>query len=317
VVYSHNLGVLVLVALGIWVLAKRNWDLLKATVMAGLLIFLAWLPWLLLLPSQIGKIQQAYWVPRPDLVTLLQTLIAFLVDFDNARLPAILLPMGLFGALLLLSLVTLQVFRKGTTGVRFAFCFAALPPLLLVALSQWQPLYLTRVLIASFLMFLSLAAWLTANMPSKIRYGVNAALLALTGISLFFYYQYAEFPRPPFREAAAYVAANVRPEDAVVHDNKLSFFPMHYYDRALVQTFIADPPDAGSDTLALPTQEALQLFASPLGDATNGKERVWFVIFAEAVDQGGGNLKDMNERYDCAESQHFNDLMIFLCRKKT
>ena len=92
---------------------------------------------------------------------------------------------------------------------------------------------------------------------------------------------------------------------------------MHYYNRALPQAFIADPPGAGSDTLALPTQQALQLFASSLGAVTNGRVRVWFVIFSEAIEQGAGNLDELNKQYRCAETQRFNDLRIFLCQKKT
>jgi hypothetical protein len=68
--------------------------------------------------------------------------------------------------------------------------------------------------------------------------------------------------------------------DVIVHSNKLTFFPTHYYDRTLPQSFIADEPGSRSDTLAYPTQQALGLFATPdVETAVQGHERVWFVIF--------------------------------------
>ena len=68
-----------------------------------------WSPWLALVPSQFGKIEQAYWVTRPDLKTLVQTLIVFSFDFENAIFPRGLIAPALFGAVLLLVVVIVQL----------------------------------------------------------------------------------------------------------------------------------------------------------------------------------------------------------------
>jgi len=105
-----------------------------------------------------------------------------------------------------------------------------------------------------------------------------------------------------------------------VHDNKLTFFPCHYYDRELPQAFMADPPGSGSDTLALPTQEALGLLASQnMEEATAGSQRVWFVIFQRAFAEYEGlgypqppHKAWLEERYRLVETATFNDLNIYL-----
>lgn len=316
VVYSHNLGCLILLAVGLWVLLKRDLMLLRGTVLAGIAIVLLWLPWLLLLPAELGKVSQSYWVPRPDLVTLIQTIVTFFVDFDNARLPPLLLPFGLFVALSLFAITAIQIARNlPNKNALFLLTLVLLPPMLLFLVSQWRPVYITRGLMASFLALAVLAAWGIVRMPNSARRVALLAMGLLTVTSLGFYYQYAEFPRPPFRQALAYLNAHVAGSDVVVHDNKLSYFPMHYYDLNRVQSFVADPSGAGSDTLALPTQEALGLFASSLDQVVQGHHRVWFVIFEEALTEGGGNLAWLNQNYRWIQTERFNDLDVYLYEK--
>jgi hypothetical protein len=139
-------------------------------------------------------------------------------------------------------------------------------------------------------------------------------------ISLAYHYTYARFPRSPFNEAVAYLRENHQLDDAIVHDNKLTFFPCYYYDRELSQAFMADPPGAGSDTLALPTQEALGLLASQtMEEATRGSQRVWFVIFQRALAEYEGlgypqppHKAWLEERYRLVETATFNDLNTYL-----
>ncbi len=315
VVYSHNLGFLILLALGLWVLATRDLALLRATVLAGGAIILLWLPWLVLVPSQLGKIEQAYWVPRPDAVTLVQTVITFAVDFDNASLPLLLLPSGLLGAVGVLAFASYQTARQPARSALLVITLALLPPLLLFLISQWRPLYITRALIPSFLALVVIVAWALARMPVLVRGLTVAGLALLAFAALIFYYPYAQFPRPPFREALGFLTAHKGLDEAIVHDNKLSYFPMHYYDRALLQSFVADPSGGGSDTLALPTQQALNLYATSLESAVDGRSRIWFVIFEQAVQEHSGNLAWLDRNYRLKQVERFNDLDIYLFEK--
>ncbi|MBI4675648.1 MAG: glycosyltransferase family 39 protein [Chloroflexi bacterium] len=323
--YSHNLAVFFGLTLGVVIVVRarqsRNLQSLGPFVIAGAAMLLLWLPWLLLLPSQMGKIQQAYWVAQPDVLTLLQTLLTFTADFDNARFPPLLLPFALGVAVLLFVLLMFELMRGGWRDARIGFfaVMAGAPPLLIFLVSLWRPVYLTRTLMPSFLMLAVLVAWLLTRLPRVLRRAVMVVLALVTIATYAFYYPYADFPRPPFREGVAFLDAHVLPGDAIVHDNKMTYFPMHYYAHGdgLPQAFIADPAGGGSDTLAYPTQEALDLFATNLENATGSHPRVWFVIFRQAREESAhtGNLEWMRAHYHLAQEMTFHDLELYLFEK--
>lgn len=327
--YSHNLAFAIFASLGAWVIydaiRTRTSRLLRATVLAGVAMLVLWLPWLAFVPSQFGKVAQAYWVPPPTMVTLVQTLLVFTFDFDNAALPRDLVPFLLFGAMLVLVLSVFEIARHtrsadqpSRTALTFVATLAFAPIVLLFVFSQWRSVYIIRALMPSFLLYALLLGWTRVNMPQRIGMIVALGLGALVMAILPAYYTYSDFPRAPFKQVAQVLREQVQPSDGIVHDNKLSFFPMHYYDRTLAQAFIADPPGAGSDTLAYPTQQALELYASSLDTATSGKARVWFLIFQRALDEAAEqgrvqvNLAWMEQHFRFVSRQRFNDLNVYL-----
>lgn len=323
--YSHNLAVFFGAALAVWILAlaiaSRNFKSLRSFSLAGVAIVLLWFPWLTLLPSQFGKIQQAYWIGAPDAVTLLQTLLTFTVDFDNARLPPLLLPFALIGALMIVLLLIFEIARSGwrEARIRMLALLAGLPPLLIFVVSLWRPVYLTRALMPSFLMLAIMVAWLLTRLPKLFAWSLVLYLVVLIVAVFSFYYTYQDFPRPPFRDAVNFLESEIQTNDVILHDNKLSYFPMYYYARGhlLPQKFIEDPKGGGSDTLALPTQEALGLYAESLNNAVGQNARVWFVIFSEAGAESPqvNNLEWMKTRYRLQREWTFHDLEIYLFEK--
>ena len=327
--YSHNLAFAVFAALGAWVIfdaiQTQTTRLLRATVFAGVAMIVLWLPWLFVVPSQFGKIAQAYWVPPPTVVTLVQTLLVFTFDFDNAAPPRALVPFLLFGAVLPLVLIAFETARRrrmldqaARAALTFVVTMAIVPIILLFAISQWRSVYIIRALMPAFLWFALLVGWTLVGMPRRVGGVVMLGLGALVVAVLPAYYAFADFPRAPFKEIVQELHDRAQPTDVIVHDNKLSFFPMYYYDRAFVQTFIADPPGAGSDTLAYPTQQALQLYATDLDAATLNKSRVWFLIFQPALDEAAeqghvhANLAWMEQHFRLVSRERFNDLNVYL-----
>ncbi len=321
--YTHNLAFLNLLALDLFVLIARRWRLLKSLILAQLIVALLFAPWLSVIFSQFGKVQQSYWVPRPGLAELINTVVAF--TFNLPTCPP-LLPVVLFLSLAILVLALYRVFRTHPgqethyKAVWLLLLMAFAPIIVAFLVSQFRPVYIIRGLLPAALAYYLLLAWVVSELKLP-RWGwvLIASIVAVpAALSLGYHYQYAQFPRPPFVQAVAYLREHYRPGDAIVHDNKLTFFPCHYYDRELPQTFIADPPGSGSDTLALPTQEALGLFAQELEAATTGHERVWLVIFDRAVMeyQAAGypdhpHLSWLKARYRLGEVIHFNDLAIY------
>jgi mannosyltransferase len=297
--YAHNLGFALILGLDLWVLwswfrpGGRRWYNLRPLILSHLFMLLLFAPWLAILPSQFGKIQQAYWVQRPDLATAIQTLLVFHFGYDNQALPSWLLPPALFLSLLIPAFLALRLIRAQAPR-RWSLVYVLLlllsisPPLIVFVLSQIRPVYIVRAFLPSALAYYALVAGVLGvrTVPRPIRLVLMLSATAIAAASLVNHYTYALFPRPPFDEAAAYLRANYQSGDAIVHSNKLTFLPTHYYDRSLLQAFIADEPGSPSDTLAYPTQQALGLYATPdLATATKGHERVWLVIFRRAIDE--------------------------------
>jgi hypothetical protein len=157
------------------------------------------------------------------------------------------------------------------------------------------------------------------NLPAQV--GLAAVSVLIAAVALLFQFSYEEFPRSPFDAADEYLRANLKSTDAIIHDNKLSFFPMHYYDRSLLQDWLADPPDAGSNTLSPLTMENLGMFPVDLERVTGNKSRVWFVIFQRALDEAAaeghasGNKAWMDAHFTQVALVRFNDLSLYLYEK--
>ncbi len=333
--YSHNLGFLTFMALGIYVIIRAAlsqsterrtaWRLTIKTALAGLAMVILFSPWLMVTLTQLGKIQQSYWVTRPDLKTLVQTLIVFSFDFENAVFPRGLIAPALFGAVLLLAVVVVQLARRNPPGnsqrpgAGLLATLAFVPVLALYLVSQWRPVYIIRGLLPAATCYLIFAAWAVGQMPRAARYGLLAILGGLAALVMFSYYGYAGFPRGPFARLDAELRAQLAPGDVIVHSNKLSFFPAHYYDRTLPQVFLSDPPGSGSDTLARPTQEALGLFPTDLESATGTASRVWLVIFRQALQEVPGahpHVAWLTERFAQTETVSLGDVDAILFVRK-
>jgi uncharacterized membrane protein len=341
--YAHNLGVMFLAGLDLWVLwawfrpGGVRGRSFRPLLFSHLLIIGLFTPWLSVVPSQLGKIQQAYWVEQPGLVKLLQTILVFHFAYDNQALPGWLLPPALFFSLLIPVVIGFELLRQrkasetklprpappqtGPAVFSLLLSLGVAPVVLAFLASQIQPVFIIRALLPSALIYYVLVAGvlILGPVPKPIKWG----LLSLSGVimaaSLVNHYTYANFPRPPFDEAAAFLRAHYQPTDVIVHSNKLTFFPTHYYDRSLPQEFIADEPGSPSDTLAYPTQQALGLFAtSDVATATLGHERVWFVVFRREIEEyGAAGYPDHPQRawleqyYTLVSLTSFNDLDIY------
>ncbi len=321
-IYMQNLAAFFLLAFGLSTLPRPK--VFAKVAAAGAVAFALWLPWFLNLPGQFAKLRQAYWVTRPDFVTLLQTALVYHAGEEAVArggqpqgLP--LLGLALFAAIVLpLMLVWRASPPEGEARAIWLLALAFGTPLLLFLASLYQPVYIQRALLPASLMYSIALGWLLAGaaMPALIR-AVLGGLLAVTSIAgLWAHYTFAQFPRPDFPSAVAFLRQNAGPGDAILHSNKLTFFPMHYYDRELLQSFLADPSASGSDTLALPTQDALGLFAvNEIEAATRGAERVWFVIFDRAIEEYAPephpHLAWLEANYVARGERHFDDLTVY------
>ncbi len=318
--YTHNLAAFTLVVPDVYLLLQRQWRLLGKLAAAQALMGLLFVPWLVFVPGQVSKIQTAFWTPRPGLVELIQAVIQF-----NATLPlpGVWMIAAAVLSFLILTVVLIESLRKDerSAGMGLLAAFALAPPILLFAASYlMRPVFVPRGMILSSLAYYAIAGVVIARSWRKGIGVILAALFAVAAlISLPYQYTYNEFPRSPYRQATAYLEAAGQPGGMVVHDNKLSYFPMHFFDTALPQRFIADPPGTHNDTLALESQEAMNLFAEPdLSQAAGDSRQVYFVVFTEAIQeyqrQGEANhpsLAWLQAHYQQVDRKVFNDLEVY------
>ena len=323
--YAHNLGGSFLLALHLLALSRRQWRRsLPALALADLVVLALFGPWLVgVLPGQVGFVERGYWLSPPRVEEIVRALMFPVLTFYEPP-SAWVLGTGLFLCLLLAALLTLRAWRTRSRAGWFLLLSWA-PVLSLFLVSQWRPLYLERALLPSALGYLVAVGWLLARggLPRSLRLGLAGLLLAATVGSLAGHYTYSDFPRPPFPEAVAYLHQHVQPADAVVHTNKLTYFPMRVYDPQLPGTFLADPPGSPQDTLAYPTQEALGIYAtSTITEAVGTAERVWLVYFPREMEEVRAMglehpvLAWLEGRFVEEQRQPFADLTVALYQRE-
>jgi 4-amino-4-deoxy-L-arabinose transferase-like glycosyltransferase len=317
--YMQNLAAFFLLALGLSALARPR--VFARMAVAGAGAFVLWLPWFLNLGSQLAKLQKSYWVTRPTPLTLLQTALVYHTGEEmlEARL---LLPLALFTGLVLPLMLAFQLFKARrapeTRPAAWLAALAAGTPLLLFVASLYQPVYIQRALLPAAAMYSVALGWLltTRSAPGVIRGGLGLLLAATSITGLWAHFTFAQFPRPHFPAVVHWLRQHAGPDDRIVHSNKLTFLPMHYYDRALPQTFVADPAGLGSDTLAFPTQAVLGLYpAADIEAAAAGAGRVWFVIFDRAVAELAPgphpHLHWLDEHFRQQQKLQFDDMAVY------
>ena len=318
--YSHNLAIFVLVVPDLFLLVRREWRLLGRLVGAQALVGLLALPWLLMLPGQIAKIQTAFWTPRPGLVEIIQAVIMFTAALP---LPGIWLVIGAILSLQVMVMVIIEVLRRRnrSSGMALLAAFAVLPPLMLFVVSYiMRPVFVPRAFFFSSLAFYGMAgAMVVKNWPKGPGVLIGAGFILAACMALPYQYTFNAFPRSPFDQAAVYLQQTAQAGDVVVHDDKLSYFPCLYFERSLPQLFLADIPGSSNDTLALASQQAMQIFpVQDIQSAVSGHVHIYFVIFRQTVEeyQAAGSADDpqlawLKQNYHLENQVDFNDLEIF------
>ncbi len=285
--YSHNLAAFYLIALALLPVLQKNWRVLRALVLAGIGALMLYTPWLVQLPAQFTKVQNSYWVARPDISKLFTLLLVYVT---NTPLPALLIAFALAIVLVIVVIGIIQTIRynrqtnTGTGNWLLYLSFA--PPLFLFLFSQWRPVYIERALLPSGAIFCIWLAWVVRN--TNLQKPVQYMLLGLLGFSsmlgIYQHLTYRDFPYGPFQALDLSLRGRVEAQDVIVHSNKLSMLPAMYFDSTLSQSFIGDEPGSPADTLAAATQQVLGIRAeTSIESATRNASQVWYIIYARSV----------------------------------
>lgn len=328
--HTQQLSAFFLVAIGLipfW--SRRRQDII-GIVLGATVAFIVYLPWLVNIPSQLQKVNSYYWIAPPDGIALLVTLRSFLsVQLDMPSPASMIALLGALFLFLFLIVQLLMVWRRPRRQAKsdkpslyiVLWLFGA-PVILLWLVSQVQPVYLERALLPSALMLYITFGWLftRSGMPRIIAGILMIIGLMLSSIGLYHQYTWSTFPNSPFQQAIDFIAKESGENDVVVHMNKLSVLPMIYYDRDVNQRFISDVAGSSEDTLALPTQEILNIIGDGcIAEAVDNAKSVWFVVFERVIEQyeqaGRTDLSDslswLDEHFIRDDQYMFNDLIVY------
>jgi mannosyltransferase len=338
--YTHNLAVFTLAALDAYLLIKKEWKkLLRLLVMQGIMVVL-FIPWLVFLPGQIDKIQTAFWTPKPGIVQIIQAVLTTLSTLPQSTI-------GVYVAAVLIAIVLVILIQKtkrrviGRVEIQLILCLVIIPPLLLFFVSWFmRPIYVPRAFIVSGVMFYALAAILLLeptllsknisgenNSISRIDPFAKLAILLFILIAipaLLYQYTYQSFPRSEFEKLIKTIDDGCSENCIIVHDNKLSYFPAYVYDHQANQVFIADEVGTHNDTLALKSQQAMNIFAKPdMNTAVGNNQEVRFVVFSKALAEYKEigvtvhpKIQWLNDNFTQNNHMNIGDLEIFYFSKK-
>lgn len=287
--YTHHLAAFYLIALAFVPILQKNWKVFYKMALAGIGALILYAPWGLQLPAQFSKVQNSYWVERPDVSKLFTLLLVYLT---NTPLPQGLVLAALFIVLSITVIGVIQTIKSTRqTGDRSGLWLLYLsfgPPMLLFLFSQWRPVYIERALLPSGAIFCLWLAWvlLRTSLARPVQVALYGLVAACFLLGIYQHVTYVDFPYGPFKELDASLRERAARDEIILHSNKMTMLPAMLFDRTLEQEYIGDVPGSRADTLAAATQQVLGIQAKPdIRSAVQNASGVWFVIFQRELDE--------------------------------
>ena len=234
---SHNTAVFFPLATNLFVLGLMLYQRIKKSgpppafqapsfgnwVKAQIGIFLLWSPWIPAFIQQVSRVDQEFWLPKPDWETITQTLRTLL----NASAPnqASQVMTWILCAMLCFGLV---YYRKKLSIFLFLAALFSVPILGELIVSIHRPIFYGRTLIwITIPLFLLLAAGI-----AQLRFRVlMIVVLGILGTNYLFsagdYYRFMQ--KEDWGTAAGYVANFAEKDDLVLFNSNFVVIPFDYY----------------------------------------------------------------------------------------
>ncbi|GAP20937.1 dolichyl-phosphate-mannose-protein mannosyltransferase [Leptolinea tardivitalis] len=316
--YSHALAGFGLLAPFGYYLCKKDRKRLISCFAAGVFSLVLYFPWLVMVPGQIAKVQHAFWTPVPGIVEVIQAVIMVLGDIPS---PAWVLGFVLFAILMITILCGMEFFRhkQDNAPLLFFTLMTLIPPICLFLLSYlMRPMFVPRGFLSGYVGISACIGVLGSRSRKIEQILIGGLILVSSLVTLPVSINYESFPRSPFQPASQYLLSEMKNDDIVLHDNKLSFFPFQVYAPGLNQRFLADQPGSANDTLARQTSDALHLtsfiYIDP-DDAVQGFSRIFFVVFSQTIQEystTGGHpvIRNLDLKFGKPIEHAFGDLLI-------
>ncbi|MCB9367379.1 MAG: glycosyltransferase family 39 protein [Calditrichaeota bacterium] len=255
--YTHPYGPFLLAlhcAMVLKLAPRPEW---KRFVKPALIIAIAYLPELATFAyALLGKIRNkwsvAAWIYRPGLTAPWIYMQSYFAWNKLAAACSLVLLGGVF-----LYRKRMAPYRTGfiTVGA-ILFGFFALPWLV----SQIAPILWMRYTITVVAAVLLLLGWITAETRKPLQYVAVGLFFLASGLPLYHYF--TEFDKDPWRQAVAWLAPQVKPEDAFLIHPLHAPMPLEYYLNTLYDHPVVVLRDTSSFEDALPDSGAFWFVAA-------------------------------------------------------
>ena len=234
---THNTAVLFSLATNIFVLGLLLFQRIKKSgspsvfqapsfgnwVKTQIGIFLLWSPWLAAFIQQASRVDQEFWIPKPDWDTVTQTLRALLNASAPGQISQVMT--WILCAVLCFGLV---YYRKKLSIFLFLAALFAIPFLGELIVSIRRPIFIDRTLIwITIPLFLVLAAGIA---QLRFRFLMIVVMGILATNYLFSTGDYLRFvQKEDWSTAAGYVANFAQKDDLILFNSNFVEIPFDYY----------------------------------------------------------------------------------------
>ncbi len=182
-------------------------------------------PWLPTAAAQFGRVQAAFWIPKPSLATLPATLAQFITFTDLGAAPLVLRLAGAAGFAAITAVAIIRA--KARANWWLAAAWAGLGPLVVFLLSFKRPIYVDRYFVFAAVGFYVLLAAFVSRLDRRWR--MAAAALVVAAFSIGIRNVYAQ-SNHQMRQLAAIVNPQVCAGDEVISGELYTYFDFSYYN---------------------------------------------------------------------------------------
>jgi len=279
VVYTHNLGVLFALVIGLLALWRERKTALWAVVSAGVTVLLYWLPWLTITLRQVQAVGGGFWIQASSLGGYLLPLYRLTLGMGAVGFVEQHAAMAAAG----LAALALWAAVRAREWVIISLAMVLGPAMALVLISElWRPLYLERVFLVSLPFLMILVALALRRMRSEHRRPILAVLLPLLAICLLFQSKGTE----GYGAFASSILEHYEGGDTIYHVNLASYIQMRYY---LPEAEHVCWPDAGNlqQALSLETQAAMGIRRAEAAEVWDRERRLFVVGMLHPMSTAG------------------------------
>jgi hypothetical protein len=274
-------------------------------VKAQIGIFLLWSPWMFAFLRQASRVQQEFWLPKPDWATVTETLRILLnASAPNQAIQVVM--MWIMGAVLCFGLVH---YRRKLSIFLFLATLFAVPVLTELIVSIRRPIFLDRTLIwITIPLFLVLAAGIV-----QLRF--RLLMIVVLGIlSTNYLFSNGDIYRWVQKEdwstAAGYVANFAEKDDLVLFNSNFVQIPFDYYFRAYEELYSIQvekhgvPADLFDSSLLEPKMTTNDI--PGLISLVHGHDRVWLVYSHDSYTDPTGLIpRTLASQMKCIRTREF------------